>query len=121
MNMPRAVTAEQRGDVSDIKKHDITESMRLEYSAAPSRATSMAFFMAVILINFLWAASFLRFCNRQRGDDGLGVTSSDDERAISYKFAERHEVSSEEPSQNKEEGQKTQHRPGYITSTPRSK
>ena len=35
MNMPRAVTAEQRGDVSDIKKHDITESMRLEYSAAP--------------------------------------------------------------------------------------
>ena len=37
----------------DIKKHDITESTRLDYSAAPFRA------------------------NRQRGDDGLGVTSSE--------------------------------------------
>ena len=75
--------------MSDIKKHDITESMRLEYSAAPFRA------------------------NRQRGDDGLGVTSSDDERAISYELAGRHEVSSEEPSQNKE-GQKTQQQLGLL-------
>ena len=49
-------------------------------------------------------------------DDGrkLTIPISDDECAISYESAGRHEVSSEEPSQHKEEGQKTQQQLGLL-------
>ena len=44
----------------------------------------------------------------------LTIPISDDECAISYESAGRHEVSSEEPSQHKEEGQKTQQQLGLL-------
>ena len=49
-------------------------------------------------------------------DDGRKPTIpiTDDERAISYESAGRHEVSSEEPSQHKEEGQNTQQQLGLL-------